>query len=165
MSLASGYEKLLISLCSCSRDLQEGWLEKCQGLSLHTSWEISPFGWDFNGFGTCLFVSVCVCASVYVWEDIYSLVTHPCLTYTTANTYVFPCIHMKGGFSNCKNAGKESWFWQQVLSVGYYWSLSRLPDHLWRGIKSQKFFNQVFKLSCCLTGGVQLALLPPQIMI
>lgn len=107
------------------------------------------------------YVCVCVCMCMYKRESKFILLSLFSVSHTLLQIHTFSYVYTWKVVSVtlCRSARKETWFWQQALSVRYCWSLSQLPDHLWRGVKSQKLFNQVFKLSYCLTSWAQLALL------
>lgn len=100
---------------------------------------------------------MCMCACRRERKCILLSLIHP--SHALLQTLVFSYVYTWKVISVtvCKSAGK-TWFWQEALTVRHCWSLSWLPDHLWRGIKSQKLFNEVFKLSHRLTSWAQLAL-------
>lgn len=104
---------------------------------------------------------VCVGLCMYKRERKFTLLSFFCVSHTLLQIPTFSYVYTwkVASVTLCRSARKETWFWQQDLSVRYCWSLSHLPDHLWRGIKSQKLFNQAFKLSYCLTSWAQLVLL------
>lgn len=108
--------------------------------------------------GTC--VSEYMCMYTCRRERKYILLSLFHLSHTLLWILIFSYVYTKKScFSHYLQKCWKTWFWQEALIVRHCWSLSRLPDHLWRGIKSQKLFNQVFKLSYCLTSWAQLALL------